>query len=373
MFNSSDQAVVQDSPNCITTIVNPSDSTSVFQALFCDPNTVVGVEVQNPPTPLNSVPSVIASLASLSVLRLSNALYGSSILQSLFGAVSNATYFSILDLGGNPALSKNTERVLSGFIPELTPELYASPYFIYIFLENNNFSGSFPNSMSDTMAKVSVANNTLLTGPLPASNFSSTSHQVSTTDEWKNTLRCDFGNTSLCVPATWVYQPGCIRTTTLSIRTCDGSVTKPIDPMDPFRRSLGGWTSGSGPDLGPVPSGFGNWTTGYHEISGGNSPALSTTQIAALVFGLLSAGCIGFLVYSRYTNLKRRNLTGASTTTRGTSTRNGADYVELEEEIELPRYSPMAPEYHENQGGSSSQTSPVVKEGKVDKKTKAEV
>ncbi|KAJ3012694.1 UNVERIFIED_CONTAM: hypothetical protein HDU68_001072 [Siphonaria sp. JEL0065] len=137
-----------------TTFTSPSDPTSLLEARFCDPNTVAFLGIRNPPITLDTIPSALSTLSNLYIIALNNAVYGSNVLGDLFAVLKESTYFALLDVSGTVENKDVKTRVLTGLIPELPNELYLSKYFVHIFMQNNNLTGSIPSTLSDVMARI---------------------------------------------------------------------------------------------------------------------------------------------------------------------------------------------------------------------------
>ncbi|KAI9348209.1 hypothetical protein BDR26DRAFT_27528 [Obelidium mucronatum] len=259
------------------------------------------------------------------------------------------------NLTGSVENQKNNSRIMSGEIPEIPRNL---KFLQAIFLANNNFSGSIPSSLSDTIGLMYVgfyyfvliyviknnsrtfANNTFLSGPLPASSI----QLKSQTPQWTNTMRCNFNGTGLCVPPNWKYQPACIRTIANSIPTCSNdslpvssAPVLGIDPRDP------------GPLLlQPFPD------------SQDNTPAFGSFSDVLRYAGI----SIFFMIVLAGTWIWWRNRMYRDAYNRALTQEQERQQVEERrrmEEFELPEYTPALPEYHHNATPGAS-TGGVVSE-----------
>ncbi|KAI8612607.1 hypothetical protein BC830DRAFT_547641 [Chytriomyces sp. MP71] len=135
---------------------NASIAPSFLTALFCDANTVFAIQIVNPPLSLNQVPSgPLSKLRNMRQFTALNAFYGDSILEHLLGLLQYSKYFKELNMNGFLQYQNVSMRVLNGSIPELPPLLADINSLIdMVYLGNNNLSGPFPFTLSDSMAQV---------------------------------------------------------------------------------------------------------------------------------------------------------------------------------------------------------------------------
>ncbi|KAI8612604.1 hypothetical protein BC830DRAFT_547269 [Chytriomyces sp. MP71] len=323
-----------------TTVWNGNDSTSMISAQFCNEETVYSLEIQNPPVSMAAIPSELSTMPNISFLAIGNALYGDNILTPLFSVLQSAKYFQILNLTGSTENHLNATRVLNGSIPEL-PAALSSPkaYFIEFWIANNNISGSFPLTLADNMQFMTVANNSLMTGPLPASFNENLTHK----EEWTEALRCSFTNTSLCIPSSWGYQPACLRDKNLTLPTCDGSIKKNLTLNDPMRTSglgFGGGTLGQG-----VGDGSSSSMTGV---------VSNVSKVVAFVFGFTLLASFGVVAYIQALKLKKTRTEGhdgiAGMGYFGSYAGYSGDTLELRrpQEFGLPAYTPTVVQTESN-------------------------
>ncbi|KAJ3234203.1 hypothetical protein HDU81_001644 [Chytriomyces hyalinus] len=220
-------------------------SNPTFTALFCNEYTVAIISISNPPNPLASIPPILKEFRDLFLFHASNVFYGDRILLPLFSLLETPKYFRSLDLTGSYTYQNVSMRILNGTIPDL-PEKWARPDGVFqeLLLANNNLTGGLPISVSDSLAFLSVTNNTRMGGPLNVSYFSTIDKSPS---DWTHAYRCGFENTNFCVPETWNYQPACLRSYPL-LPTCGGSrsVDRSINPNDPFQAQAASGGSGNG-------------------------------------------------------------------------------------------------------------------------------
>ncbi|KAJ3069333.1 hypothetical protein HDU98_007620 [Podochytrium sp. JEL0797] len=310
-----------------TTVTNPNDPTSFLTAGFCDTNTIYLVSVHNPPVSLNAVPDAMANLTNLWGLGMHNALYGNNVLAPLLNVLGNSKFFTVLNMTGNSNLMNVSTRVVSGSIPQI-PMSLQQPFFNNLFVANNNLSGTFPDSMADTLPYTSFANNTHLTGPLPASTFTSITH----TPQWTQSLECAFSHTNLCIPPSWPHQPACIRNATDALPTCTNStnpsdtIPRPIDPSNPVITVLQPPNNGAQDTLTTV---------------------VKYAGVAILILVVL-AGVIVYWKGRQYRQVfanRQVYSTSGYLPGREELERDERERAEREREMELPRYEARVPEY----------------------------
>ncbi|KAI8614162.1 hypothetical protein BC830DRAFT_1082168 [Chytriomyces sp. MP71] len=235
LFVSEDQKIVQQAAQC-QAILALADVLGFSDASGAQCQQMV--TIQNPPITLDHMPAELKLLSDLGALELNNVFYGDSVrvLSDLFDSLQQSEYLKILNLAGFLRHMNNSQRVLTGDIPELSPGLISSIYFAELWLSGNNFTGGIPSSMADTFMTFSVADNPHLSGPIPTSNFSLPSHSTNVSIEWTNTVRCSFERTQLCIPASWKYQPACQRNASQALPVCGSneSIFPSLDPTDPL-------------------------------------------------------------------------------------------------------------------------------------------
>ncbi|TPX75318.1 hypothetical protein CcCBS67573_g03432 [Chytriomyces confervae] len=300
-----------------------------FTALFCNENTVAIISISNPPNPLSSIPPTLREFRDLFLFHASNVFYGDRILQPLFSVLDTPKYFRSLDLSGSHTYQNVSTRILNGTIPDL-PEKWAKPDGVFqeLLLANNNLSGGLPISVSDSLAFLSVANNTRMGGPLNISYFSTIDKSAS---DWTHAYRCGFENTNFCVPETWRYQPACLRSTPLPTCGDSRSVDRSINPNDPFQAQAGG-TGGSSSGNGSSAAD----ASLFNQIGA----MLRTLFILLLAFFLFS---ILFLIVKRC-QMRRGLWPGysrpytASQNSGTTSDSSQSQFMELEDRRGLPPY-----------------------------------
>ncbi|KAI8614164.1 hypothetical protein BC830DRAFT_1128779 [Chytriomyces sp. MP71] len=232
---------VTNSTTCAkTTLLSAPASNSQFSALFCDTGSVYNVTVRNPPIPIAALPSALTALSDLAVLEMHNALFGATVMAPLISFLTTPKYLQILDLSGSVELANNASRVLSGTIPDFSSGLISrSGFLASVLLQNNNFSGPLTQTLADTMARLSLENNTHLTMPLPTPYFSG--------DRWTQTKRCSFANTSICLPSgRYELQPACLQGNVSLLPSCDSGPAPQRDPIDPLAAaSTSNWYGGN--------------------------------------------------------------------------------------------------------------------------------
>ncbi|KAJ3264135.1 hypothetical protein HDU77_009230 [Chytriomyces hyalinus] len=317
-----------------TTFTSPSDASSLLSAQFCNEEAVYYLHVENPPIPLPEVPQSFASFNNLSTLGMNNAFYGDKILAALFDTLQYSKYFQVLNMTGSTANSPNTSRILNGSIPELNARLADSKaYFIEFWVANNNLSGSIPSTLADNMQLMTVSNNTLLSGPLPASINANKTKQ----EEWTAALRCGLTNTTLCIPPSWKTQPACLRNAMLALPTCGGGEPKPLVEVDP-KSKTNGFGFGSGGSSGSTIG-----TTNAAQVASG--VVSNVSKIVALMFGIVLLGSVGSIMYVQGKKLRktRQSSEGSAAVTAAMAMNHGGPLVDLElqraNNFGLPEYT----------------------------------
>ncbi|KAJ3239294.1 hypothetical protein HDU81_006184 [Chytriomyces hyalinus] len=316
-----------------TTFTSPSDATSLLSAQFCNEEAVYFLHVENPPIPLPEVPQSFASFNNLSTLGMNNAFYGDKILATLFDTLQYSKYFQVLNMTGSIANSQNSSRTLNGSIPELNARLADSKaYFIEFWVANNNLSGPIPSTLADNMQLMTVSNNTLLSGPLPASINANKTKQ----EEWTAALRCGLTNTTLCIPPSWKTQPACLRNAMLALPTCGGGDPKPLVEVDP-KSKTNGFGFGSGGSSGTI------GTTNSAQVASG--VVSNVSKIVALMFGIVLLGSVGSIMYVQGKKLRktRQSSEGSEAVTAAMAMNRGGPLVDLElqraSNFGLPEYA----------------------------------
>ncbi|KAJ3097550.1 hypothetical protein HK100_005316 [Physocladia obscura] len=274
--------------------------------------------VHNPPKSLGSVPSPLINLTNLAGLGIHNALYGNSILESLFAVIQVPRYFTALNISG-VIDSPSATRVINGTLPSL-PNVLASQtaFFTTMSVSNNNLTGSIPANYADNFVLLDVSNNAHLSGALP----SSISQNKTGTPEWTLMSYCNFNGTELCVPAIWPYQPSCIRYVSSALQTCDGGAALGIDPNSPVTSS----SSSSSSSWWSFGDGFGG------------------QLIWIGVIGILGGA---FFAYQIRRNRQRQGQQGNISEDPYVIRRPGDLELEMRriDELNLPAYMPEVPKY----------------------------